>query len=248
MSQIVFENVSKLYDQKIALKNISLAFPPDSTTAVIGPSGSGKSTLIQLINGLLRPEKGRIRVFGQAIDYDHLPKLRKHIGYAVQGTGLFPHLTVEKNITLLAILEKWSRERIRHRATELMQLVDLPLSYFSKYPHELSGGEQQRVGLCRAMMLDPKVFILDEPFGALDPITRSELHTEFTKLQKLQARTMVLVTHDLREALKLAKHIVVLNHGEIEQLGTRKEILDSPASRFVREFVHSQLADETFKL
>jgi len=166
------------------------------------------------------------------------------MGYAVQGTGLFPHLTVKKNITLLAVLENWQNDRISKRAEELVNLVNLPADYFNKYPHQLSGGEQQRVGLCRAMMLNPKIFLLDEAFGALDPITRSEIHAEFIKLQKLEARTIILVTHDLREAFKLADKVVILNEGQVEQIGTRKEILESPASKFVEKFVHMQLEDD----
>ncbi|MCH7675854.1 ABC transporter ATP-binding protein [candidate division KSB1 bacterium] len=244
MSSIAFDNVSKSYHQKIALKNISLTFQPDKTTAVIGPSGSGKSTLIQLINGLLRPDHGQVSVFDKKINYDNLSELRRRMGYAVQGTGLFPHLTVKKNITLLAVLENWENDRISKRAEELVNLVNLPKDYFTKYPHELSGGEQQRVGLCRAMMLNPKIFLLDEAFGALDPITRSEIHAEFIKLQKLEARTIILVTHDLREAFKLADQVVILNEGQIEQIGTRKEILETPASKFVKKFVHMQLEDD----
>ena len=244
MSSIAFDNVSKSYHQKIALKNISLTFQPNKTTAVIGPSGSGKSTLIQLINGLLRPDHGQVSVFDKKINYDNLSELRKRMGYAVQGTGLFPHLTVKKNITLLAVLENWENDRISKRAEELVNLVNLPKDYFTKYPHELSGGEQQRVGLCRAMMLNPKIFLLDEAFGALDPITRSEIHAEFIKLQKLEARTIILVTHDLREAFKLADQVVILNEAQIEQIGTRKEILEAPASKFVKKFVHMQLEDD----
>lgn len=244
MEPIVFENVYKYYGQKVALQNISLSIAPNATTAVIGPSGSGKSTLLQLINGLIRPEQGKLFVFGTEIDYDRLPLLRRRIGYAVQGTGLFPHLTVEKNITLLAVLENWDKNRIRKRTKDLMKLVNLSLSYSKRYPHELSGGEQQRVGLCRAMMLNPKIFLLDEPFGALDPITRSEIHEEFIKLQKLETRTMVLVTHDLREALKLADYLVILNEGKIEQMAPRNEILEQPETQFVESFVHSQLEEE----
>ncbi len=244
MSSIAFDNVSKSYLKKIALNNITLTFQPNKTTAVIGPSGSGKSTLIQLINGLLRPDHGQVSVFDKKINYENLPELRKRMGYAVQGTGLFPHLTVKKNITLLAVLENWENERISKRAEELVNLVNLPADYFNKYPYQLSGGEQQRVGLCRAMMLNPKIFLLDEAFGALDPITRSEIHAEFIKLQKLEARTIILVTHDLREAFKLADQVVILNEGQVEQIGTRKEILETPASKFVEKFVHMQLEDD----
>jgi len=236
MNPIVFENVQKAYNQKIALKQISLCFALNKTTAVIGPSGSGKTTLIQLVNGLLKPDQGKVFVFGEEIDYSKLPELRRKLGYAVQGTGLFPHLSVLKNITLMANMNHWDSERIHDRVMELMELVSLPFSYSIKYPHELSGGEQQRVGLCRAMMLNPKIFLLDEAFAALDPITRSEIHVEFLKLQKLEARTIVFVTHDLREALKLGDHIIILNQGRIEQMGAPGDILDNPATKFVEKF------------
>lgn len=248
MEPIVFEKVHKSYGKKVALADISLAFPADATTAVIGPSGSGKSTLVQLINGLLRPDRGKVFVFGKPIDYDRLPELRRRIGYAVQGTGLFPHLTIQRNITLLAHIEGWAKSRIEKRLRDLMQLVDLPAHYADKYPHELSGGEQQRVGLCRAMMLNPRIFLLDEPFGALDPITRSEIHSEFMKLQRLEARTIVLVTHDLIEALKLADHIAILNEGRVEQFDARDTIIDRPENSFVENFVHEQLQDHTWPL
>ncbi len=241
MAQIVLEGASKFYGGETALQDISLSFADDVTTAVIGPSGSGKSTLLQLINGLVRPSRGKVVVFGKEIDYQRLPELRLQIGYAVQGTGLFPHLTVEENITLLARLSRWEPGRITARAEELMKLVNLPLSYAHRYPHELSGGQQQRVGLCRAMMLNPKIFLLDEPFGALDPITRSEIQQEFLHLQRLEPRTIILVTHDLREAIKLAHHMVILDQGSLVQHGKCDEILQHPANAFVRSFLHLQL-------
>ncbi len=241
LAQIALEDVSKSYGPEKALQNVSLTFADDVTTAVVGTSGSGKSTLLQLINGLVRPSQGRVFVLGQPIDYQHLPELRRQIGYAIQGTGLFPHLTVADNITLLARLAGWDRDRIQARAQELMQLVALPLEYSRRYPHELSGGQQQRVGLCRAMMLNPRIFLLDEPFGALDPITRHEIHREFLRLQQSAARTMVLVTHDVREALKLAQRLVVLDRGHLVQHGPCAEILKSPANEFVRTFFQTQL-------
>jgi len=241
MSQITLENISKFYGDQQALLDIELTFTDDVTTAVVGPSGSGKSTLLQMINGLVRPNHGTVVVFGKPIDYQRLPELRLHIGYAVQGTGLFPHLTVEANITLLARLIKWDAERIKARTEELMELVNLPLSYVQRYPHELSGGEQQRVGLCRAMILNPQVFLLDEPFGALDPISRNEIQREFLHLQRSEARTIILVTHDLREALKLAERLVILDQGRLVQHGTCAEILENPANGFIHNFFQSQL-------
>lgn len=241
MAQIVLENISKFYGEATALQDIDLAFTDLVTNAVVGPSGSGKSTLLQLINGLVRPDQGRVFVFGKPIDYQHLPELRLRAGYALQGTGLFPHMTVEANISLLARLAKWDAERIKARTEELMKLANLPLAYAPRYPHELSGGEQQRVGLCRAMILNPEIFLLDEPFGALDPITRNEIQQEFLHLQRSEARTVILVTHDLREALKLAQRLVVLDRGCVVQHGTSAEILNNPANAFVRSFFESQL-------
>lgn len=241
MAQIALENVSKTYADEPALQDVDLTFAELVTTAVVGPSGSGKSTLLQLINGLVRPDHGHVVVFGKPIDYQNLPELRLGIGYAVQGTGLFPHMTVEGNITLLARLAQWDTGRIKARTEELMKLVNLPLSYAPRYPHELSGGEQQRVGLCRAMILNPPVFLLDEPFGALDPVTRNEIQREFLHLQRFEARTIILVTHDLREALKLSQRLVVLDRGRVVQHGTCAEIVNSPANEFIRSFFQSQL-------
>ena len=241
MSEIVFQGVSKSYGKEAALLDISVAFVDGATTAVVGPSGSGKSTLLQLINGLVRPSAGSVQVFGKPIDYGRLPQLRRQIGYAVQGTGLFPHLTVERNITLLARLVGWSAERIRSRAQQLMERVGLPWTFANRYPHELSGGQQQRVGLCRAMMLQPPLFLLDEPFGALDPVTRNEIQEEFLRLQNSEPRTMVLVTHDLREALRLAQRLIVLERGRIAQHGPGEEIINAPANDFVRTFFQLQL-------
>lgn len=240
MSQIILQGVSKSYGKEMALRDVDVAFADGVTTAVVGSSGSGKSTLLQLINGLVRPSTGTVHVFGKPIDYSQLPQLRRQIGYAVQGTGLFPHLTVERNITLLARLEGWDPDRIRQRAQRLMSLVSLPWEYAVRYPHELSGGQQQRVGLCRAMMLDPPLLLLDEPFGALDPLTRREIHQEFLRLQASEPRTMVLVTHDLGEALKLAQRLVVLEAGRIAQHGPCDEIVTAPANEFVRTFFRTQ--------
>jgi osmoprotectant transport system ATP-binding protein len=241
MPQVTLENVSHRYATELALQDVTLAFVDDVTTAVVGPSGSGKSTLLQLINGLVRPNQGQVCVFGKPLDYARLPELRRQIGYAVQGTGLFPHLTVEGNITLLAKLIGWDRDRIRSRAEALMTRVNLPLDYARRYPHELSGGQQQRVGLCRAMMLNPRIFLLDEPFGALDPVTRNEIHQEFLRLQASEARTIILVTHDLREARKLAQRLVVLDRGRLVHHGTFAEVLAGPADGFVRTFFQSQV-------
>src|SRR5262245_496734 len=241
MAEIVFQGVSKSYGKEAALHNVTVALVDGVTTAVVGPSGSGKSTLLQLINGLVRPSAGTVQVFGKPIDYERLPELRRQIGYAVQGTGLFPHLTVERNINLLARLVGWDAERIQTRARDLMERVGLPWSFATRYPHELSGGQHQRVGLCRAMMLQPPVFLLDEPFGALDPVTRNDIQLEFLRLQQSEPRTMVLVTHDLHEALKLAQRLIVLERGRIVQHGPGPEVVSAPANEFVRNFFQTQL-------
>ena len=235
------KDVSKTYGKEGALHGVTVAFMDGVTTAVVGPSGSGKSTLLQLINGLVRPSAGTVHVLGKPIDYNRLPDLRRQIGYAVQGTGLFPHLTIERNITLLARLAGWDAERIRARAQELMQRVGLPWTFATRYPHELSGGQQQRVGLCRAMMLQPPLFLLDEPFGALDPVTRNDIQQEFLRLQQSEPRTIILVTHDLQEALKLGQRLLVLERGSIAQHGPGQEIVKAPANEFVRTFFQTQL-------
>jgi len=245
MTQIVLDKVTRHYGGFTAVDNVDLAIEDDTTTAIVGPSGGGKSTLLQLVNGLVRPDEGRVSVFGTPIDYDRLSELRLQIGYAVQGTGLFPHMRVWDNISLLARLNHWEPERIRERARRLMDLVGLAESMKTRFPYQLSGGEQQRVGLCRAMMLNPPVFLLDEPFGALDPITRDEIHGEFLNIQKTEPRTILLVTHDLREAMRLAQHLVIVNHGKVVQDAAREDILKNPADDFVRSLVHSQL--ETWK-
>jgi osmoprotectant transport system ATP-binding protein len=245
MAQIVLDKVSKSYGVYQALTDVAVSFADQVTTAVVGPSGSGKSTLLQTINGLVPPTTGTVFVFGNPIDYRRLPELRRQIGYAVQGTGLFPHMTVEQNITLLARLAGWGADRIGARARDLINRVGLGWELATRYPHELSGGQQQRVGLCRAMMLDPPVFLLDEPFGALDPVTRRDIHREFRRLQAAEPRTMILVTHDLREALLLAQRLLVLDHGRVVQQGPCAEVVDNPANDFVRTFFRSQL-DEAF--
>jgi osmoprotectant transport system ATP-binding protein len=243
MPQIVLNRISKSYGAYKALDKVAITFADHATTAIVGPSGSGKSTLLQLINGLVVPSSGSVVVFDKPIDYRQLPELRRQIGYAVQGTGLFPHLTVADNITLLARLSGWVADRIETRARDLMGKVGLGWEYAGRYPHELSGGQQQRVGLCRAMMLNPPVFLLDEPFGALDPVTRRDIHGEFRRLQAAEPRTMILVTHDLREALLLAQRLIVLDRGQVVQHGPCAEVVESPANDFVRTFFRSQLDD-----
>ena len=224
MTAVSFRNLGKVYAGVPALSDITTTFPADSITAIIGRSGSGKSTLLRTINGLVLPDSGAVTVFGEAIDYSALPVLRRKIGYAVQGSGLFPHLSVADNICLLARLESWQAPQIEERLQHLLELVQLESSLVDRYPHELSGGQQQRVALCRSMMLDPQLLLLDEPFAALDPLTRLDIHQQVLKLQAREPRAMLLVTHDMREALKLADTIVVIEAGKIIVQATAAEL------------------------
>jgi osmoprotectant transport system ATP-binding protein len=225
MTALGIESATKTYDKSTALDAVSLDFPDGVITAIIGPSGCGKSTLLKLCNGLIRPDSGRVRVFGEAIDYDDLPLLRRRIGYAVQGNVLFPHLSARDNITLLAGLEGWDDARIEQRVVELMTLCQLEAEQLERYPHQLSGGQQQRVGLCRAMMLRPEILLLDEPFAAIDPITREDIQQQLLVMQHAEPRTSVLVTHDMREALLLAEHIVVMGEGRVLHSDSKEKLL-----------------------
>lgn len=223
---IEFRKIVKTYTGKSVIQNISLAIPADITTAIVGESGSGKSTLLQLTNGLVRPDSGEVRVFGVPLDYENLTQLRRQMGYAVQGAGLFPHLSVQENITLVARLANHSETGMKQRYHYLLDLLELSDELSHRYPHSLSGGQQQRVSLCRAMMLNPPLLLLDEPFSALDPITRETIHTEFIALQKTESRSIVMVTHDMREALKLAQHLVILKDGEVVSEGSPEQLQD----------------------
>ncbi len=231
MSSLSIASATKRYGGATALDDVSMAFPDGVITAIIGPSGCGKSTLLKLCNGLIRPDSGAVQVFGEPIDYGALPQLRRRLGYAVQGNVLFPHLTARDNITLLARLEGWEATRIDQRVSQLMRLCQLQPDQLARYPHQLSGGQQQRVGLCRAMMLNPDVLLLDEPFAAIDPITREDIQQQLLALQQAEPRTSVLVTHDMREALLLAEHIVVMGQGRILRSDGKAALLqDNPGA------------------
>jgi osmoprotectant transport system ATP-binding protein len=215
MSSLSLQSVSKTFGTTIALDDVSLALDAAGITALIGRSGCGKSTLLKLCNGLLTPDRGTVQVLGEPLDYRDLPRQRRQIGYAVQGTGLFPHLSIRENITLLAVLAGWSQTEVDRRLDELLALTQLEAEQLERYPHQLSGGQQQRVGLCRAMMLKPRLLLLDEPFAAIDPITRSDIHQALLSLYRAEPTAVLLVTHDIREALQLADRIVLLEEGKI---------------------------------
>ncbi len=212
---IRLNQLSKSYNEVVALDNVSLNIDQGKTTAIIGPSGCGKSTLLKAINGLVRPDMGQIFIGDTPLDYQNITAVRRRIGYGVQQTGLFPHLSVANNINLLAKLEGWNEEAINQRITQLLNLSALDPQLLERYPHQLSGGQQQRVGLCRALMLQPDYLLLDEPFGAIDPITRIDIHEQFCQLQQAEPRTTVLVTHDINEALSIADFIAVMHQGNI---------------------------------
>ena len=216
MTAITLSGVSKRFGDDAALSGINIEFPSQRLTAVIGRSGCGKSTLLRICNGLVRPDAGDIAFDGAVIDYDKLPELRRTIGYAVQGNGLFPHLTAAGNITLVATLAGWPEADISERLEILRELTHLEPELLERYPHQLSGGQQQRVGLCRAMMLQPAILLLDEPFAAVDPITRKDIHNSLLELLQAEPTTTLLVTHDMREALLLADRIVLMDAGVIQ--------------------------------
>jgi osmoprotectant transport system ATP-binding protein len=237
MNPVILKDVSHFFDQRKVLDGINLAFDEKNITVILGRSGSGKSTLLQMINGLIIPSQGYVEVFGNRIDYNQVHELRRSIGYSVQGTGLFPHMTVFQNIALLPKIVNQKITTILPRIERLMGFVDLDLEFKDKYPFQLSGGEQQRVGICRAMILNPKIFLLDEAFGALDVMTRSEIHEELLALQKEEPRTIILVTHDVSEAMKLADNLIILEEGKVQQYAPPEQITKNPANKNVEKFL-----------
>lgn len=242
MSEVELLDVSHSYGGEPALDNISIGFRKEKITVVIGRSGSGKSTLLKAINGLVKPVSGQVRIAGQPLDYVNIASQRRQIGYVVQGNGLFPHLTVSDNISMPAIIGGHTdRKVILDRTTELLRLAGLPESYVSKYPSELSGGEQQRVALCRALFLKPPVLLMDEPFGALDPVTRRGINNKILELRTMSQLTMIIVTHDVAEAGRLADDLLVLDKGKIQQFDSREMVISSPANSIVAELLEASL-------
>ena len=235
---ITFEGVTKSYAGRAVVSDLTLTIPAGQLTVLIGPSGCGKSTTLRMINRLITPEAGTIRIDGQDIATQDPQALRRGIGYAIQAGGLFPHWDVARNIATVPTLLGWPKARIEARTTELLTLLGLPpQDYAHQRVARLSGGQQQRVGVARALAADPPLLLLDEPFGALDPITRAGLQTALRRIQRDTAKTMVFVTHDMDEALLLADQIVILDRGRLAQAGTPADLLDHPSSDFVRGFV-----------
>ena len=221
-----------------AVRTLSLEIPRGSTVALIGPSGCGKTTTLRMINRLIRPTAGRIEIGGVDVSTQPDAQLRRGIGYVIQEVGLFPHRTISQNIATVPKMLGWDKARIRERIEELVDLVGLDHEMLPRYPDELSGGQQQRVGVARALAADPPVLLMDEPFGAVDPIVRGRLQNELLALQARLKKTIVLVTHDIDEAIKLSDRIALLNVGGIlEQYASPDELLRAPANEFVEQFV-----------
>jgi osmoprotectant transport system ATP-binding protein len=247
---IEFEHVEyRTSGNRTLLADLNLAIANGELLMLLGPSGSGKTTTLKLINGLLTASAGRVVVEGRSVaDWD-ITELRRHIGYAIQEVGLFPHYTVEKNVALVPRLERWHEEKIRGRVREVLQMVGLPVDEFAaRYPDELSGGQRQRVGLARALAADPPILLMDEPFGALDPLTRAELQKEFRQLQQRLRKTVVFVTHDVSEALLLGDRIALMESGRLHGIYTQQEFLTKPDAlvrRYVEAFQATQQIFQT---
>ena len=234
---ITLDQVSKSYDGVTRIiNNLSFEVPEGEILILLGSSGCGKSTLLKMINRLIDPTEGRIYLDGKDIQQQDPIELRRSIGYVFQGIGLFPHLSIRDNISMVPRLIGWPEDRINTRYRELLELVQLsPEIHADRFPDELSGGQQQRVAVARALAADPAYLLMDEPFGALDAITRDSLQQEFLELNQRLNKTIIFVTHDILEALTLGDRIAILHEGQLEQIGTRQEILETPATEFVRE-------------
>lgn len=235
---IMFENVSKQYGSTVVIENLNLSIPEGNIVVLVGPSGCGKTTTMKMINRLIESTSGIILVNGQDIQGVDPVELRRGIGYVIQQIGLFPHMTITENISLVPRLRNGKKSIDQRRVSQLLEMVGLdPEFYRDRYPAELSGGQQQRVGVARALMSEPPIILMDEPFSALDPITREQLQDELIRLNEELHKTIVFVTHDMDEALKIADQIIVMQDGKVVQQGKPDQILRHPANDFVREFL-----------
>jgi len=241
MATIVFNKITKQYrgTETPAVDAVSFEVPEGSTCMLVGTSGSGKTTLLRMVNRLIEPDGGEILIDGNNVLKENPIELRRRIGYVIQQVGLFPHMTIAENVRVTAeIAGGWNKQRIRQRVDELLELVGLaPDEYRNRFPRQLSGGQQQRVGLARALATDPKILLMDEPFGALDAITRARMQQELLRIQNDVHKTILFVSHDIEEAFKLGDQIAVLSHGKLVQLGSPVELLAKPANDFVRQLV-----------
>jgi osmoprotectant transport system ATP-binding protein len=237
---IKLEGVSKRYANRIALDTLTLEFVRGRTTVLVGPSGCGKSTILRMIVGLVTPDTGAVLIGDEALTRRNVERMRHSIGYVIQEGGLFPHLTAEDNVTLLARHLGRPREALRERVASLAALVRIPAEALTRYPQQLSGGQRQRVGLMRALVLDPPILLLDEPLGALDPVTRYELQSDLKAIFERLGKTVVLVTHDMGEAAHFADEIVLMREGRILQRGGLDDLTERPADEYVTTFLRAQ--------
>ncbi|MGX9133935.1 ABC transporter ATP-binding protein [Rummeliibacillus sp. JY-2-4R] len=247
---IRFENVSKNYgDNTKAVDYLNLEIQKGEFFVLIGPSGCGKTTTLKMINRLIPLTDGTIYINGKKISDYEVNKLRWNIGYVLQQIALFPHMTIEENISVVPELKHWHNEKMKTRTRELLNMVGLdPETFLKKKPRELSGGQQQRIGVIRALAADPDILLMDEPFSALDPISREKLQDDLLNIQRSLKKTIVFVTHDIQEAFKLADRICVMNKGRIEQIGEPNEILRNPKNDFVKEFIGNQNSKQILKI
>lgn len=234
---IRFENVCKSYGEKEVLKDLNLNIKKGEFITIIGSSGCGKTTALKLINGLLSPEKGKIYVKGQDISSVNQIQLRRNIGYVIQGVGLLPHINIRKNIGYVLNLNKTEKKLSESIIKKYMEIVKLDEELLERYPSELSGGQKQRVGLARALVASPEILLMDEPFGAVDEITRKSLQDEILRIHKELNVTIIFITHDIKEALKLGNRVIVMDKGKIHQIGTPEEVVKSPKTSFVERLV-----------
>lgn len=240
---IRLEGVTRRYGDTVAVDDLSFEVAEGEVCVLIGPSGCGKTTTLRMINRLIEPTGGHILVQGRDIMSLPVEELRRSLGYVIQSIGLFPHLTVAGNISVVPRLLGWDKPRMAKRADELLQLVGLPPeAYRDKYPRQLSGGEAQRVGVARALAADPPVLLMDEPFGAVDPLNRERLQTEFARIQRELRKTVIFVTHDIDEAIRLADKIAIMRDGKLQQFDSPEEVLNHPANKFVHDFVGADRA------
>lgn len=242
MASIIYDDVSKQYNNSngLAVDRLSAQINQGEFITILGSSGCGKTTLLKLTNRLLNPDRGKILIDGRDISGIDPVGLRRQMGYVIQEAGLFPHYTVEDNIAVIPKIMKWEKKRIQKRIKELMEMVGLDLSEFGKrYPHQLSGGQQQRVGLARALVMDPEIMLMDEPFGAIDAITRRGLQKELKRIHGGLGKTFLLVTHDIQEAFDLGNRVMVMDKGKLIQFDSPDQIVNTPADAFVRDLVSS---------
>jgi osmoprotectant transport system ATP-binding protein len=241
IESVRLENVTKKYGDRFAVRDLDLEVRGGELMILIGRSGSGKTTTLRMINRLIEPDSGRVSINGANVgDFDPV-RLRRSIGYVIQNIGLLPHLKVSENIGLILKLEGWDEAKIRERVSELLNFVSLPPeSFMDRYPHQLSGGQQQRIGLARALAMDPPLLLMDEPFGALDPLLRTQLQDEFCKIKKELGKTIVFVTHDINEAFKLGDRVAIMDNASLVQVGTPEELIFEPSSELVSEIVDSK--------